>query len=1002
MALQRKGIDVPFGSGLDTKTDPNQVQAGKFLSMINNNFSKGSLLSKRNGFGDLLALPNALQTNLATINDNLLATGSNLYSYAPNINTWLNQGLVQPAQLSVLPLVRNSRAQVASDSAISYNGLICTTYLDGAQVYYQINDVSTGSQVVAAVAINATALSARVLVLNNYFVVVYIATVSASPHLQYIAIPIVSPSAPLAAANISTSVSGLTAGYDCVVANNTLYTVFNGSDGGGAVRITPLSSTLIVGAAKIITSRIATLASITADNSGSTPVIWASYWDTGTGDAYTSAYSQSLVQLLAPTKIISAKVITELTSLATANVLTLYYQTTKNYSYASIRSDFVSTRTITLAGSLGTATVLKRSVGLASKAFYLNSMAFVLVAYGGAFQPSYFLLNNTGAIITKLAYSNGGGYETTQVLPSVYVAADTAKFTYLIKDLLVSVNKTQGAANVAGIYSQTGVNLATIVINSEGQLHSEIAGSLHLTGGQLWQYDGVAPIEHGFDVWPEDLLASTSAAGGALTDQQYYYAFTYEWTDATGTIHRSAPSVPIGQLTAGGNTSTNTINVPTLRLTAKTSVRLVGYRWSTAQQNYYQFTSITNPVLNDQTVDSIAVTDTLADSSILGNSLLYTTGGVLENIGAPANSGLALYKSRLFLIAAEDRNTVWYSKQVLPGTPVELTDLLTLYVAPTSGAQGSTGALTALSAMDDKLILFKNDAAYYITGNGPNATGADNDFSDAVYITGTVGCSNANSIVLTPRGIMFQSDKGIWLLGRDLSTSYIGAPVEAFNSSLVKAALTIPGTNEVRFTLNNGQVLIYDYYYDQWGSNTNVPAISATLYQGLHTYLNNLGQIRQETLGQYLDGANPVLMSFTTAWLKLTNLQGFLRAYRLYLLATYLSPHKLNVQIAYNYDSTIRQTTIISPTNSNVAYGGDNLYGGGSPMGGTGNLEQWRINLDLQKCESVQLTITEIFDASKGQPAGAGFSMSGINFVLGIKDTKPKLGATQIANQTIK
>ena len=205
------------------------------------------------------------------------------------------------------------------------------------------------------------------------------------------------------------------------------------------------------------------------------------------------------------------------------------------------------------------------------------------------------------------------------------------------------------------------------------------------------------------------------------------------------------------------------LDVPTLRLTYKIApnpVRIVGYRWSTAQQVYYQFTSVTNPTINDTTIDSVVITDTFSDAQILGNAILYTTGGVIEDIAAPASIASALFSNRLFLIDAEDQNLLWFSKQVIQNVPFEMSDLLTLYIAPTTGAQGSTGPMTALSAMDDKLIIFKKDAIYYINGSGPDNTGANSTFSDPVFITATVGCSNPNSIVLLPHGIMFQSDKG--------------------------------------------------------------------------------------------------------------------------------------------------------------------------------------------------------------------------------------------------
>src|ERR1700677_556451 len=136
-----------------------------------------------------------------------------------------------------------------------------------------------------------------------------------------------------------------------------------------------------------------------------------------------------------------------------------------------------------------------------------------------------------------------------------------------------------------------------------------------------------------------------------------------------------------------------------------------------------------------------------------------------------------------------------------------MSDLLTFYIAPNAGTTTSTGPMKCIFPMDDKLIIFKQNAMYYINGTGPDNTGANSQYSQAIFITSTVGCANQNSIVFIPQGLMFQSDKGIWLLGRDLSTNYIGAPVENTNQYLITSATTIPGTTQVRFTLNNGTAL---------------------------------------------------------------------------------------------------------------------------------------------------------------------------------------------------
>lgn len=993
MAIQKQGYNIKYGQGLDLKTDPNQIPAGKFLSLQNVVFDTGELFKKRNGFSLITTLPDLTYNNIVTLNSNLVATGKNLSTFSSETNSWILQGSTRPVDLNVQPLVRSAASQTVCDSQTAPNGLMCTVYTDSTGSFYQITDGITGQSVVHPVALVSTAVMGRVFILGNYFIVTYLATIAATPHLQYIAIPIINPTIPHAAADISTVVSGLDAGYDGVVSGNSLYIGWEST--AGNLRIAKLSSTLVLSSTTVVAGHASDLMSLTVDESGANPVIYMSFWDNSTNNAYTSAFNQNLSVVLAPTQFLAGVVITELTSKANSQLLTLLYENMNNYGFAAVRSDFVTKNTVTQAGVVGSSSVVLRSVGIASKMFAdSDGKYYCLLMYGQTYQPTYFLSDLNGNVIAKLAYSNSINYLSTQILPSISVDGSVYTVSYLFKDLLVPVNKSQGVANVNGIYAQNGVNVAAFNLGVVPQYDSEIARTLHLTGGYLWMFDSVKPVEHGFHVWPEDIAVTTSAAGGLLTDQQYFYKVTYEWTDAQGNVHRSAPSVPVGQLTAGGGTSSNTINIPTLRLTQKTTpnaVRIVIYRWSTAQQNYYQITSISSPTLNNPAVDYITYVDTQADSAILGNELIYTTGGIVENIAAPAESASTLFKSRLFIVDAEDRDLVWYSKQVIQTVPVEFSDVFTIYVAPTAGAQGSTGHITALSALDDKLIVFKKSAMYYIVGTGPDNTGANNDFSEPVFITSTVGCSNPDSIVQMPMGLMFQSDKGIWLLGRDLSSKYIGAPVESFNNSLVKSALCVPGTNQVRFTLANGTVLMYDYYYDQWCTFTGIPGISSTLYQGMHTFLNSLGQVLQETPNSYIDNTRPVCISYTTAWFKLTDLQGFQRAYYLYLLSNYVTPHKLSVQLAYDYDPAPKQNSLILPDNFSTNYGNDPLYGSTPTYGGVSKIEQNRVFFQKQKCQAFQVTVSEVYDPTFNVQAGAGLSMSGLNIVVGAKGTHPRL-----------
>lgn len=1007
MPIQPQSVPINFAQGLDTKTDPNQVQPGKFLSLQNVVFSKGGLLQKRNGFTQLPSLPDTSNAFTTTFNGNLTAIGTSINAFSSGNNTWVNKGSIEPIELSTLPLIRSNTNQSQVDTAFAANGTMCTVFTDSVpvgsstvtQYKFAVSDATTGQNILAPQQITrqvasglAVLYAPRVFSVGNYFLVVF----GANTKLQYIPISQTNSRIMSSSVDISTVYQPFSTGsFDGVVNGNNLYLVFNGASNSG-LKATYITSALAQSNTITIASNSASLVSVCADATSST--IWASSYIAGSNTGNIVAFNTSLVTLFSAKQFVnsSTSLITNLAPSAINSSMNLKFEVSNAYSWdATIKSNYINQVPCTAGGVVGSTTTLIRSVGLASKAFIMNSSSYFLSAYSSPYQPTYYLMNSAGGVVSRIAYSNGGGYVTTG-LPSVYVNGTEASVGYLIKDLIQSVNKGTNVAagtQTAGIYSQTGCNLVTFNFSANSLITSEIGSNLNLTGGMLWSYDGYIASEQNFNYWPESVASvGSGSVVGSLSAQTYNYQATYEWTDNQGNAFRSAPSIPLTVVQSSGSVGLR-ISVPTLRLTYKTAnpVKIVLYRWSTGQQTYYQCTSIDSPLLNDTTVDSVTFTDAKSDAAILGNNIIYTNGGVIEDTCAPACNALALWQSRLWLVDAEDPNLLWYSKQVIESAPVEMSDLFTIFVAPTTGAQGSTGPITALSSMDDKLIVFKRNAIYMINGAGPDNTGANSQFSDPTFITATVGCMNQRSIVFTPNGLMFQSDKGIWLLSRDLSTQYIGAPVEAFNQYNVQSALNVPGTNQVRFTLSNGQTLMYDYYFNQWGTFVNIPAISSTIYQNAHTYINSKGQAFQEAQNVYLDGSNPVLMSFVTSWFNLAGLQGFERAYFFYLLGSYISPHKISLQIAYDYNPAPTQADIISPDNYNGVYGSDTLYGGSNPYGGNPAREQWRVFLERQKCQAFQITMTEIFDTSFGVQAGGGFTLSGLNLIVGSKGGYPRL-----------
>jgi hypothetical protein len=723
--------------------------------------------------------------------------------------------------------------------------------------------------------------------------------------------------------------------------------------------------------------------------------MYVSWFSTVSGNGFVVPFDINLHVISSAYQWLSGgPAVVNIATVANSGVCTIFWETSR---VATPFYNVISAKTVTVGGTVGTAYDVVNMVGLASKAIYYMGQMYFLAAFGidpslastyPQFQQTYFLINGSTSTaaapiaIAKLAYSNGGGL-LQYGLPSISINNSELQIAYLYKDLIVASGGGQ-------TYAQTGANLVSFAINITAIDAVELANTLNFTGGFGWMYDGMLPVENNFFLYPDSVgLAGSTASGGGLTLLgTYYYQVCYEWMDNQGNLHRSTPSVTTS-LALTGTQNTITLSIAPLGLTYKASVKVMIYRASTATATFYLVTPPTaTPVLNNPAASAwITYVDKAADSSIVGNTILYTTGGTVGDTNGPASNIMTSFDTRLWMVDAEDPNILWYSKQVIGATPVEMSDLFTLYVAPTVGSL-STGGITAIAAMDEKLIIFKggatSQAIFYINGNGPDNTGANSQYSEPIFITSTVGCNTQASIVLTPAGLMFQSAKGIWLLDRNLQTSYIGAAVEAFNNYTVLSAVNVPAQNQARFILSNGMTLMYDYFYGVWGTFTNTPGISSTIYQGQHTYINSTGVIFQETPGVYLDGANQIQMSFTTSWFNLAGLQGYERIYDFYLLGVFISPHNLLVSVAYDY-GPITQQVLIQPNNYGGTWGSDATWGSTSPWGGVGSLEQWRIHTNRQTCQSFQITVLEQFNPVFNTIPGAGLTLSGLTCRVGLK-----------------
>jgi hypothetical protein len=190
--------------------------------------------------------------------------------------------------------------------------------------------------------------------------------------------------------------------------------------------------------------------------------------------------------------------------------------------------------------------------------------------------------------------------------------------------------------------------------------------------------------------------------------------------------------------------------------------------------------------------------------------------------------------------------------------------------------------------------------------------------------------------------------------------------------------------NQVRITLDNGVILIYDYFVDTWATFTTLFAVDSVIWDNRHAFINSTGFVSVQDLDPnnpvYNDNGASYPMEIMTGWIPFGGIQGFQRLYKLTLLGTFKSEHNLQTQLYYDYNNASSQTIVVSPQVPSTYGTGD--YGEESPYGGDFDLYQYELRNARQKCMSVKIKIMDT--AVEGVPLEEGYDLSNIRFSYGV------------------
>jgi len=1051
MAFNWQTINIPASGGVNTKLDPLLVRFPEMLNILDGVFIRESTISTRNGHtilpttilgGGSITSGQTLATYTSSpasnVNEELLLFNNGTgYTFLESEQGWLSRGMITPVTLSESNVVANTYSQSNQD-ADTINGITVVAWSDTrGGVWAKAFDEATGAQLIIDTQLSATGTIARVCACSSGIITILYGTSGGSLIFQTLNTLSSGMPAFTAPQTIETNVATSGPSIDTVAFPSGAAIIAAWEDQSSHTRLAYITTggligTLFTGYPVELTITQSSNASVSVVLDGSNN-IWVGM--SSSSGFYGAVYSSTFSTTVAPVLIDANVNVVNITGYVSGNTINYYYE----ISAAATYNHLIQFNTLTSLGVVGTplSTGLVRSVGLGSKVFLVGSVPYCYLIYSSFLQAMYVLCNMTSQATASnpIAYGQSGsaaGLFANGSVPRIFSPSGSGNYCLItgyreqLESNVVNISNqqtgisgifltqaltyTSGTPQVIVSYYLNGLHRLNMTFGNPNQYQtSQLGGDLHLTGGVLSIYDGQGFVEHGFQLFPENITSTPSTSGGNMTASTYQYIFTFSWQDAQGQIHESAPSVPITVIVGGSGSGSVAFSGPTLRFTGKqsprTAVQINCYRSDTINQpTFYAVgnstaSPIASIVYNSLTSDTWSFTDTTVNASITANQQIYTTGGLLEHGEPPACSLIAQSKNRLFLAGiVNSPNTIWYSNPYVPGQPVNFSPFNTITIPAMDGGSSisPSGPITAIWTMDDFLIIFKENCIYQVQGAGPDATGGTSGpifsgFSNVELITTDVGCVNPQSIITYTDGVAFQSSKGLYLLPRGVgNTAYFGNKVEAVaNYQTVTSANLIPGVNQIRFTFSGNNLniqqfgftnlaCVYDYYVRNWSLFSNHLAVDGVLWNQQFIFLTPSGQVYVETPGFYQDGNKNIDMLLEFGWLPVAGPTGFQAIKELRFLGTYYAPHTMNLEIAYNYqDNPIE---IIQWKPNGVLYNGSpygqDIYGT-TTYGGSANTVNWfRHKPVFHKCAAIK------FKLYAQNSAGLGFTVTGIDVTV--------------------
>lgn len=936
--LQWQIMNVSLGGGLETKEDVRAADARQMdvardvifeeFGGVQTRFPYTALGSQIFGGGTI--------TNARRIEANgdelVLFTDTQVYSWNAQLSRWLLRGTHLAVQVTETPEFTTNGDQLDCDRA-ELNGTVFYSWADGTSVYTAALDKTTGAVLMPPTSAGSPVSRPR-LVATSTTVMLFIVISG------LLRVSILDPANPAAAILTFTTVgSGCNGPYDVVKIDSqdavvgvysrtpaTSYTSFIVTSSGGITNVTkghtadgPMAVSSVPGGGG---------AQVQVIRSSGTNIQGDLLATVTLGDVF----ADQPVGTVSGTPVNQIACAHRTVQNAGAFRCYAFWDSQENAAFGLLyvtKSNFVDN-----LNTIGTQAPFINGLSPGSRAFPYAGNVYLWVAFGQnsdfqgnvagspviQAQNAYLLYRDDAFLAAKCVYNSGGGLHPSKgYLPNVALTSGTKTFSWAATKKRIA---TLGGGSTG--YAARAVQDVTFTFDSNAARRcARIGRTMYVAAGEILQYDGTQLVETGFHFYPYsfDML---KAGTGNVANGTYAYKLTARWLNAQGESERSTTAT-IGTATMaagpGGFTmGTASPLTATHKAAAANPIGIEVWRTTVNPQpdnpfylatdnNPTNFTSPNQYVANDPTSRFLPASplaawrDEIADLTLSVREVNPENGAILEALAPPAASIIITTDTRVFLAGvAGDADSVWYSRQRQINEIASFNDGLTIPVPPEGGD------ITALAFLNETLVVFRQTCIYALPGVGFDNGGGGSNFGPSNRLSSDVGAISAESVALTPAGLIFKSLKGWYLVLRSWECKYIGANAESFDGDTVLAIHVVDADHQVRI-LTNARVITWDYIAvteggpsGQWSEWTIPDGVHATLWNGVYTYLTTTGpKVESPTYTALTYG-----IDVESSWIKLQDLQGASRVRWIEVLGEFRSTCFVRLRVArdYQYDAS--------------------------------------------------------------------------------------------------